>query len=181
MCSWNAKPEGFTAAFGHPTPATETYIRRMRISWHRLQQESRDSNGGYSTEMNNRLGPRLVRWVSVACLVVAGLFYLQFGLQALAHHVPQGILSLVGAAALLWGAARRWRGTIASGVVLFGTLPILVLHAVVTLEDPGELPFLLGSIPVPLLATLFLLGSRQGFGKRRAGVDRGSTTTFSDT
>lgn len=98
----------------------------------------------------------LVRWVSVISLVGAGLFYLQFGLQALVHHLPQAILSLVGAAALLWGAVLRARGTSASAVVLVGTLPILGLHAVMTLEDPGELPFLIGSIPVPLVAAVFL-------------------------
>lgn len=106
--------------------------------------------------MANGSSSGLIRWVSVLCLAGAGLFYLQFGLQALAHHVPQGILSLVGAVALLWGAVRRARGTAASGVVLIGTLPILVLHGVMTLEDPGELPFLIGSIPVPLVAAVFL-------------------------
>lgn len=105
-------------------------------------------------------GSHLVQWVAVLCLVLAGLFYLQFGLQALAHHVPQGVLALVGAAALFWGAVRVGRGRTASGVVLLGTVPILGLHAFVTLEDQGELPFLIGSIPVPLVSALILLARR---------------------
>jgi hypothetical protein len=82
------------------------------------------------------------------------LFYLQFGLQPLVHHVPQAALSLVGATAIAWGTVRRLRGKAASLVALIGTLPVLALHAVMSLEDPGELPFLLGSIPAPVVAAV---------------------------
>lgn len=65
---------------------------------------------GYAEDVADHPGFGLVRWVSVLLLAVVGLFYLQFGLQALVHFVPQGILSLVGGIALLWGAVRRARG-----------------------------------------------------------------------
>ena len=87
-------------------------------------------------------------------LGLAALFYLQFGLQALVHYLPQGALSLVGAGALGWGAVHRMRARPASAVVLAGTLPILVLHGAMTLDDPGEMPFLIGSIPVPAAAAI---------------------------
>lgn len=93
-------------------------------------------------------------------LVVAALFYLQFGLQALVHYLPQGALSLVGAATLGWGAALRMRWKPASSVVLVGTFPILALHAALTLIDPGEMPFLIGSIPVPVAAAIALIRGR---------------------
>lgn len=61
--------------------------------------------------MQSEVAPREKREVSrstfrVAAgivLVLLGLFYLQFGLQALFHSPPQGALSLVGALALGWG------------------------------------------------------------------------------
>lgn len=95
-------------------------------------------------------------------LVLLGLFYLQFGLQALFHSPPQGALTLVGALALGWGAVQAFRKLPASAKVFLGTLPILVLHAVLTLIDPGELPFLIGSAPVPLVAgSIWLIFSRR--------------------
>lgn len=103
---------------------------------------------------------RAGRWATVTVLVLACLFYLQFGLQALAHHVGQGALSLVGACALGFGAARHARGRPAAPAILLGTLPVLALHAVVTLEDPGELPFLIGSVPAPFIAGIAWLSSR---------------------
>jgi hypothetical protein len=95
---------------------------------------------------------RARRLAAVAVLVFGCLFYLQFGLQALVHHLPQGILALVGAIALGWGAVRSGRGQQAAPVVFLGTVPVLILHAAMTLEDPGELPFLIGSIPASALA-----------------------------
>lgn len=97
----------------------------------------------------------------MALLAAAALFYLQFGLQALVHYLPQGVLSLVGAAALGWGAARRARETRSAVVVLVGTLPILALHAAMTLDDPGEMPFLIGSLPVPAAAALAAIWTRR--------------------
>lgn len=97
----------------------------------------------------------------MAVLVAAALFYLQFGLQALVHDLAQGILSLVGAAALGWGVARRARGERSAGVVLVGTLPILALHAAMTLDDPGEMPFLIGSAPVPIAAAVATIIERR--------------------
>lgn len=97
----------------------------------------------------------LHRWARPATtiiLVAVCLFHLQFGLPALAHDIVQGILSLIGAAALGWGAVRHARRRAASWIVLTGTLPVLVYHGALTFEDPGELPFLVASIPVPLIA-----------------------------
>jgi hypothetical protein len=94
------------------------------------------------------------RLAAVAVLVLGCLYYLQFGLQALVHHLPQGILALVGAIALGWGAVRSARGQQAASVVFLGTVPVLVLHAAMTLEDRGELPFLIGSVPAPAVAAI---------------------------
>lgn len=94
----------------------------------------------------------------------AGLYYLQFGLQALFHYIPQGVLALLGAFALMWGAVRTMRRVPASLLVLVGTLPMLLLHGAMTVADPGELPFLIGSIPVPLVAGIAWLVGRQRSG-----------------
>lgn len=102
--------------------------------------------------MTSRLGSRLARASLALLLGAAALFYLQFGLQAVFYSPPQGGLALVGAFALGWAAIRppqRWRR---SAIVFAGTLPILVFHAVLTLLVPAELPFLIGSAPVPLIA-----------------------------
>lgn len=102
---------------------------------------------------------RLGRIGLIVMLVVLALFYLQFGLQALVHFGPQGALALVGGAALAWAAVRKIRGGAAALVVLVGTVPVLGLHAGMTVMEPGELPFLVGSLPVPLVAGLaWLLG-----------------------
>jgi hypothetical protein len=110
-----------------------------------------DGGGLGSADMS---AGRARRLAAVALLVLGCLFYLQFGLQALVHHLPQGILALVGAIALGWGAVRAGRGREAASVVFLGTVPVLVLHAAMTLEDPGELPFFIGSIPAPALAAI---------------------------
>lgn len=94
-----------------------------------------------------------VRSVGAVFLGLAALFYLQFGLQALFQFPPQGILALVGAFGLARAAfltVRRRRPV--SALVFVGTVPLLVLHAVMTLIEPGELPFLIGSAPVPVVA-----------------------------
>lgn len=93
-----------------------------------------------------------VRFVGTFLLGLAALFYLQFGLQALVHYLPQGILALVGALALGRAAFLCLRRRPASALAFGGTIPVLVLHAVMTLMDPGELPFLIGSIPIPVVA-----------------------------
>lgn len=110
---------------------------------------------------------RTGRAAIMVVLVAASLYYLQFGLQALAHHVLQGALALVGAAALGWGVVRCARREPAAPVVFLGTLPVLVFHAVLTIEDPGEMPFLVGSIPAPLIAGIaWLLRLSRGPGPR---------------
>lgn len=93
-----------------------------------------------------------VRFAGTLLLGLAALFYLQFGLQALVHFPPQGILALVGALALGRAAFLCLRRRPVSALVFGGTVPILVLHAVLTLIDPGELPFLIGSAPIPVVA-----------------------------
>lgn len=103
---------------------------------------------------------RAGRAATVIVLALACLFYLQFGLQALAHHLGQGVLSLVGAFALGFGTVRHARARPAAPVVFLGTLPVLMLHAVMTLEDPGELPFLVGSVPAPFIAGVAWLSDR---------------------
>jgi hypothetical protein len=103
---------------------------------------------------------RLGRIGVIAVIVLVALFYLQFGLQALVHFWLQGALTLFGAAALAWGAARKVKGSTAALVVLVGTVPVFILHGVMTVVEPGELPFLVGSVPVPLVAGLAWLWGR---------------------
>ena len=102
--------------------------------------------------MTAPLRTHLARVSRALLLGAAALFYLQFGLQALFHSLPQGVLTLVGAFALGWAAVRTPRKWSRSAIVLVGTLPLLVLHAVYTLINPGELPFLIGSAPAPVIA-----------------------------
>lgn len=85
----------------------------------------------------------------------SALFYLQFGLQALVHFLPQGILALVGAFALGRAALLSARRRPVSALVFVGTIPLLVLHAVLTLIDPGELPFWSVALPFLLLQELY--------------------------
>jgi hypothetical protein len=99
---------------------------------------------GMEKRRANRL---LVRVPRLILLVAIALFYLQFGLQALTQF-----LALVGAIALGRGAVRSYRGHSVLAIVFIGTVPLLLLHAVMTLLEPGELPFLIGSAPVPVLA-----------------------------
>lgn len=97
---------------------------------------------------------------SIVLLVAGALFYLQFGLQALVQFFPQGVLALVGAMALGWGAFRMLRRHPASPIVFLGTVPLLALHAVMTLIERDELPFLVGSSLVPVIAAAAWLISR---------------------
>jgi uncharacterized membrane protein HdeD (DUF308 family) len=99
-----------------------------------------------------RVEDEVKRAIPVVVLALLALYYLQFGVQALAHFIPQGILALVGGVALGWAAVRAARRRASSSIVFWGTLPMLILHLAMTIEDPGEMPFLLGSIPVPLVA-----------------------------
>lgn len=105
-----------------------------------------------------------MRILAVVAMVFASLYYLQFGLQALVHYLPQGLLALVGAVALGYGAARAWRRRSASAFVAAGTAPLLLLHLVLTIQDPGELPFLIGSIPAPLVSGIAWIRSRRSPG-----------------
>ena len=95
---------------------------------------------------------RFLRAAGFTGLVFLALFYLQFGLQALAHHLPQGALAVLGAVALAWGSARFVKRAPAAKSICLGTMPIALLHVVVTISDPGELGYLLGSLPVPVVA-----------------------------
>jgi hypothetical protein len=101
-----------------------------------------------------------VRFAGALLLALAALFYLQFGLQALVNFVPQGVLALLGAFALGRGAYLRLRGERVAFVVFLGTVPLLLLHAVMTLIESGELPFLIGSAPVPVVAGVVWLKQR---------------------
>jgi hypothetical protein len=104
---------------------------------------------------------RIARAAGFIALVVFGLFYLQFGLQALVNYVPQGLLALVGGVALVWGGARLLRRSPVSSFVFLGTVPIALLHGLMTLIDVGELPFLIGSAPVPIFAAAAWMVGRQ--------------------
>lgn len=95
---------------------------------------------------------KFLRAAGFTGLVFLALFYLQFGLQALPHYPPQGALALLGAAALGWGSARLLKAAPAAKVTFLGTVPIALLHAIATILDPGELLFLLASLPVPVVA-----------------------------
>ena len=131
-------------------------IRRWRYSAHNRPALQR----GELPPMTARLRSRLARVSRALLLGAAALFYLQFGLQAMFHSPPQGVLTLVGALALGWAAVRIPRKWSRSAIVLAGTLPLLVLHAVFTLIDPGELPFLIGSAPVPVIAGAVWISTR---------------------
>jgi len=111
---------------------------------------------------NRNVFAKIGRIASIMALVLLALFYLQFGLQALFQSPPQGILSLVGCVALFWGAVRTFRRRLAAPIVFLGNVPLLLFHAVFTLVDPGELPFLIGSLPVPLAAGAVWLVGRRG-------------------
>ena len=111
---------------------------------------------------NHKVFGSMWRIASTIALVLLALLYLQFGLQALFQSPPQGILVLVGCAALGWGAVRTFRRRPAAAVVFMGNVPILLFHAVFTLVDPGELPFLILSLPVPVAAGALWLVSRRG-------------------
>ncbi|HVL91532.1 MAG TPA: hypothetical protein VM841_15000 [Actinomycetota bacterium] len=88
----------------------------------------------------------------VILLIFGALFYLQFGLQSLTMHMLQAVSVLIGAAGLGWAAAAAIRRRPAAGIALWGTMPALLVHAGMTIQDSGELPFLIGSIPAPLIA-----------------------------
>ena len=85
-------------------------------------------------------------------LVFLALFYLFFGLNALVHHAGQSALAFLGGAALGWGSARFIMRAPAAKVICLGTMPIALLHLFLTIADPGELGFLLASLPVPVVA-----------------------------
>ena len=85
-------------------------------------------------------------------LVFLALFYLFFGLNALVHHVGQGAFAFLGGAALGWGSTRFIMRAPAAKVICLGTMPIAILHLILTIGDPGELGFLLVSLPVPVVA-----------------------------
>lgn len=114
--------------------------------------------------MDNRnvAATTMLRVASLIGLALLALLYLQFGIQALFQSPPQGILSLVGSVALGWGAVRTFQRRPAAAIVVVGNVPILLFHAVYTLVDPGELPFLILSLPVPLAAAAMWLVGRRG-------------------
>src|SRR5688572_24198169 len=117
-------------------------------------------------KLRNGSASTVVRIASSILLVAASLFYLQFGLQAMWHFLPQGILAITGALALGWAGIRTIQKRLAALIVFVGTVPIFLLHGAMTLIEPGELPFLIGSAPVPLLALAWLTAgerkSKQG-------------------
>ncbi len=111
----------------------------------------------------------ITRVLALVIIIFAALYYLQFGAQALAHHFLQGALSLLGAAGLFRAAFLKLQSRPASPIVLFSTLPVFVFHIIATIQDPGELPFLIGSTPAPLTAAMILIFQRIATLKRVTG------------
>lgn len=102
----------------------------------------------------------LARWLWLLLYGAAALFYLQFGVQAMFNFIPQGALAIAGAVAIAWAGVRMVRCASWPFLLFWGTLPLLVLHAVMTVIEPGELPFLIGSAPVPMVAGIFWFSGR---------------------
>ena len=105
---------------------------------------------------------RVGRVIGAILLGFATLFYLQFGLQAIAQSPPQAGLTLLGTVALAWATFRCVRGRLASPIACLGTLPLFVFHAVVEVSGlyPDEgIIFLYGAAVAPVLSGLFWLAS----------------------
>lgn len=105
---------------------------------------------------------KVARVIGAILLGFATLFYLQFGLQAIAQSPPQAGLTLLGTVALAWATFRCVRGRLASPIACLGTLPLFVFHAVVEVSglytDEG-ITFLYGAAVAPVLSGLFWLAS----------------------
>lgn len=76
----------------------------------------------------------------IAALVLAGLLYLQFALQALFAAPPQGVLVLLGAAAFAVATTRFIRHQELAHVVFVGTAPLFVYSLATTFIYADESP-----------------------------------------
>lgn len=112
----------------------------------------------------------LGRVVAILGSVVFGVFYLMLAAggasfvnecdTVICAQLQQAIFAAVGSVALFVAAYKVSEGqSSATKVAFFGTLPILVVHVVLVLEDPNEAIFFpLSTTPPPAIsgAALFL-------------------------
>ena len=113
--------------------------------------------------------PSLSRAGVALGLVAFGIFYmmLAMGGASFIHEcstlacgqLHQAVFAAIGALALLVGAYRLLEGKPSvAKIVLFGTLPILVVHVVLVMTDPNEAIFFpLSTTPPPLISGLWLV------------------------
>lgn len=102
----------------------------------------------------------ILRAAGIIGLVILALFYVFFGLNALVHHAGQGASAFLGGVALGWGSARFVMRAPAAKVICLGTMPLAVVHLLLTIGDPGELGYLLASLPVPVVAGAIWIAHR---------------------
>ncbi len=105
-------------------------------------------------------------------LAVFGIFYLMIAAggasfvnectNVICAQLQQAVFAGIAGGALFVAAHRLSEGKSSGWLVAFlGTLPILVVHVVLVIEDPNESVFFpLTSVPAPLLAGSVLLASR---------------------
>lgn len=111
---------------------------------------------------------KAVRWVLVAGAVAFGLFNLMLAQGAASisddcdgpacGQLIQSVLAAIAGLSLLAGAYRGARTRPdAAKIVLFGTVPILLLHIYFVLTDPNEsIVFPMISAPPPVVAAVTL-------------------------
>ena len=109
--------------------------------------------------------------VLLACVVFA-IFYLMLALGGASlvgecdsiwcGQLHQATFAAVGAASLFVGAARFFLSKSGwSTILLVGTLPILIVHIILVIEDPNEaLFFPISTIPPPVISGAVLLWQR---------------------
>ena len=109
------------------------------------------------------------RWALLLALVVFGCFYLMLaaGASSFVHEcdafvcaqLQQAVFAAIGGVALFVTASRIFtRASSAAAIAFFGTLPILVVHIILVIEDPNEsLYFPLSAAPPPAIAGALLL------------------------
>ena len=120
--------------------------------------------------------PSRLRIVGHAALLLGfgafGVFYLMIaaGGASFVHEcsnvicaqLHQAMFAAIAGAALFIAAYHLWVGKWSAWRIAFvGTLPILVVHVILVMEDPNESMFFpLSSLPVPVLAGSVLLVHR---------------------
>lgn len=103
----------------------------------------RDTRGEWSRYPRKNFFSTALRVAALLLLGLTTLFHLQFGVQALFHAPPQGVLALIAAGALGPGTFRIFRRQQVSAIVFLGTRPLFLIHIPHAVIAHGEMPFLL--------------------------------------